>query len=194
MTPGPSTARSLLTSVATFCSAAAGGPSAQSTSTIRSTGTSPGRDTASSFSSVRDLRLPTSPSASSVPSRTTPNVPARRSSTWAVPADPAGRSLPTPTSTFVPLISGRTQATTLSFRARLRASSGSPTRELDPGPPGQRDGHAQGQQRVEDVGRDSAAEPPVGPGDRQRDNGPEPGPGRSRHLGPAAAREQRRDE
>src|SRR5215469_17615053 len=180
MTPGPSTARSLLTSVATFCLAAAGGPSAQSTSTIRSTGTSPGRDTASSLSSVRDLRLPTSPSASSVPSRTTLNVPARRSSTWAGPADPAGRSVPTPTSTFVPLVGGRVQGT-------------APAYELDHGPPGQRRGRAQGQQRVDDVGRDSAAEPPVGLRHRQRENAPEPGPGRRGHLGSATSREQRRD-
>jgi len=49
--------------------------------TMRSTGTSAGRSTASSFRSVRDFRLPISPSVSSVPSRVTPNVPARRSST-----------------------------------------------------------------------------------------------------------------
>src|ERR1700722_16323091 len=81
MTPDPSTPRSLLTSEATFCSAAAGGSLSHSTSTIRSSGTMLGRSTASSLSRVRDLRLPTSPSGSSMPSRTTLNGPARRSST-----------------------------------------------------------------------------------------------------------------
>ena len=41
----------------------------------------PRRSTASSFSSVRALRLPTSPGASSRPARTTPNAPASRNST-----------------------------------------------------------------------------------------------------------------
>ena len=95
MTPGPRAARSLLTSVATFCPAAAGGSPAHSTSTIRSTGTRPGRSTVSSFSSSRDLRLPTSPSESSVPSRVTPNVPARRSSMREGLAVLAGAPLPT---------------------------------------------------------------------------------------------------
>src|SRR5262249_43309149 len=96
-------------------------------------------------------------------------------STSAGPSDPAGRSLPTPTSTFVPLVSGQVQATT-------------PICELDHGPPGQGAGRAQGQQGVEDVGRDPEAEPPVGTRDRQRDNGPTPGPGPPAPLGPRPPR------
>src|SRR5579862_6755896 len=107
ITPGPRTPRSRLTSVATFCPAAAGGSSAQSTSTIRSSDTSPGRSTASSLSSVRDLRLPSSPSESSVPSRTTPNVPARRSSTCGETLGPGGISLPTSTSYRWPTAPGK---------------------------------------------------------------------------------------
>ena len=67
-------------------------------STIRSTGTRAGRSTASSLSSVRDFRLPICPSVSSMPSRTTLNVPARCSSTYAALTDPAGPDLPTCTS------------------------------------------------------------------------------------------------
>src|SRR6516165_8881933 len=89
MTPAPRAARSRLTRVATFCSAAAGGWASQRTSTIRSTGMSVGLSTASSFSSVRDLRLPTCSSGSSIPSRATPNSPARRSSTCRDAALPA---------------------------------------------------------------------------------------------------------
>ena len=96
--PEPSTPRSLLTSVATFCSAAAGDSPAHSTSTIRSTGTRAGRSTASSFSNVRDLRLPTSLSGSSVPPRMTPNVPARRNSICGEPAVAMETSFPTSTS------------------------------------------------------------------------------------------------
>src|SRR6266566_277576 len=99
MSSAPSTARSLLTMVATFCSGAAGRSSGQRISTIRSIVTRPGRSTASSLSSVRDFRLPISPSVSWAPSRTTLNVPARRSSTAAAPlTDPAGPDLPTCTS------------------------------------------------------------------------------------------------
>src|SRR6266566_6529423 len=99
MSSAPSTARSLLTMVATFCSGAAGRSSGQRISTIRSTVTRPGRSTASSLSSVRDFRLPISPSVSWTPSRTTLNVPARNSSAVAVPlTDPAGPDLPTCTS------------------------------------------------------------------------------------------------
>src|SRR5258707_6179747 len=98
MRSAPSTARSLLTMVATFCSGAAGRSSGHRTSTIRSTVTRPGRSTASSLSSVRDFRLPISPSVSRTPSRTTLNVPARRSPTCAPLTDPAGPALPTCTS------------------------------------------------------------------------------------------------
>src|SRR2546430_2629235 len=99
MSSAPSTARSLLTMVATFCSGAAGRSSGQRISTIRSIVTRPGRSTASSLSSVRDSRLPISPSVSWAPSRTTLNVPASRSSTAAAPlTDPAGPDLPTCTS------------------------------------------------------------------------------------------------
>ena len=98
MMPEPSTPRSLLTSVATFCSAAAGRSPAHSTSTIRSTGTRVGRSTASSFSNVRDLRLPTSRSGSSVPPRMTPKVPARRNSICREPAIATETSFPTSTS------------------------------------------------------------------------------------------------
>src|SRR5436305_858640 len=98
MSSAPSTARRRLTMVATFCSGAAGGPSGQRISTIRSTVTRPGRSTASSLSSVRDFRLPISPSVSWTPSRTTLNVPARRSSICAPTADPARPDLPTSTS------------------------------------------------------------------------------------------------
>src|SRR6266487_1846978 len=98
MSSAPSTARSLLTMVATFCSGAAGRSSGQRISTIRSIVTRPGRSTASSLSSVRDFRLPISPSVSWVPSRTTLNVPARRSSTAVPLTDPAGPDLPTCTS------------------------------------------------------------------------------------------------
>src|SRR6185437_1892426 len=99
MNSAPSTARSLLTMVATFCSGAAGRSSGQRSSTIRSTVTRPARSTASSLSSVRDFRLPISPSVSWTPSRTTLNVPARNSSTVAVPlTDPTGPDLPTCTS------------------------------------------------------------------------------------------------
>src|SRR6266487_143083 len=99
MSSAPSTARSLLTMVATFCSGAAGRSSGQRISTIRSTVTRPGRSTASSLSSVRDFRLPISPSVSWTPSRTTLNVPARNCSAVAVPlTDPAGPDLPTCTS------------------------------------------------------------------------------------------------
>ncbi len=65
------------------------------TSTMRSAETAAGLSTASSFRSVRDFRLPISPSASSVPSLMTLNVPARRSSTCVAPTDPAGTRLPT---------------------------------------------------------------------------------------------------
>src|SRR6266566_100236 len=110
MSSAPSTARSLLTMVATFCSGAAGRSSGQRISTIRSTVTRPGRSTASSLSSVRDFRLPISPSVSWTPSRTTLNVPARNSSAVAVPlTDPAGPDLPTCTS----------------YRRRSRRASGS---------------------------------------------------------------------
>src|SRR6266487_1860023 len=99
MSSAPSTARNLLTMVATFCSGAAGRSSGQRTSTIRSTATRPGRSTASSLSSVRDFRLPISPSVSWTRSRTTLNVPARNSSTAAAPrTDSAGPDLPTCTS------------------------------------------------------------------------------------------------
>src|SRR6476659_9898026 len=99
MSSAPSTARSRLTMIATFCSGDAGRSSGQRISTIRSTATRPGRSTASSLSSVRDFRLPISPSVSWTPSRTTLNVPARNSSTVAVPlTDPAGPDLPTCTS------------------------------------------------------------------------------------------------
>src|ERR1700749_3512302 len=99
MSSAPSTARSRLTMIATFCSGDAGRSSGQRISTIRSTVTRPGRSTASSLSSVRDFRLPISPSVSWTPSRTTLNVPARNSSTVAVPlTDPAGPDLPTCTS------------------------------------------------------------------------------------------------
>src|SRR5215472_5487923 len=97
MTPAPKAARSLLTRVATFCSAAAGGWASHRTSTIRPTGTSAGLSRASSFSSVRDLRLPTCPSGSSMPSRTTPKTPASRSSTGGGPfLPPTERYLPAP--------------------------------------------------------------------------------------------------
>src|SRR5690348_13442721 len=98
MSSAPSTARSRLTMVATFCSGDAGGSSGQRISAIRSIVTRPGRSTASSLSSVRDFRLPISPSVSWVPSRTTLNVPARRSSTAVPLTDPAGPDLPTCTS------------------------------------------------------------------------------------------------
>src|SRR5436190_7511459 len=98
MRSAPSTARSLLTMVATFCSGAAGRLSGHRISTIRSTVTRPRRSTASSLSSVRDFRLPISPSVSRAPARTTLNVPARRSSTCAPLADPAEPDLPTCTS------------------------------------------------------------------------------------------------
>src|SRR6185503_9025539 len=99
MSSAPSTARSRLTMIATFCSGDAGRSSGQRIPTIRSTVTRPGRSTASSLSSVRDFRLPISPSVSWTPSRTTLNVPARNSSTVAVPlTDPAGPDLPTCTS------------------------------------------------------------------------------------------------
>src|SRR5690349_8961384 len=108
MSSAPSTARSRLTMVATFCSGDAGRSSGQRISTIRSTVTRPGRSTASSLSSVRDFRLPISPSVSWVPSRTTRNVPARRSSTAVPLTDPAGPDLPTCTS----------------YRRRCRCASG----------------------------------------------------------------------
>src|SRR5690349_3851785 len=108
MSSAPSTARSRLTMVATFCSGDAGRSSGQRISTIRSTVTRPGRSTASSLSSVRDFRLPISPSVSWVPSRTTLNVPARRSSTAVPLTDPTGSDLPTCTS----------------YRRRCRCASG----------------------------------------------------------------------
>src|ERR1700761_6239816 len=99
MSSAPSAARSLLTMVATFCSGAAGRASGPRNSTHRSPAPRPGRSTASSLSSVRDFRLPISPSVSWTPSRTTLNVPARNSSTVAVPlTDPTGPDLPTCTS------------------------------------------------------------------------------------------------
>src|ERR1700749_686055 len=99
MSSAPSTARRRLPMIATFCSGDAGNSSVQRISTLRSTVTRPGRSTASSLSSVRDFRLPISPSVSWTPSRTTLNVPARNSSTVAVPlTDPAGPDLPTCTS------------------------------------------------------------------------------------------------
>src|SRR5690348_17136389 len=98
MSSAPSTARRRLTMIATFCSGDAGRSSGQRISTIRSTVTRPGRSTASSLSSVRDFRLPISPSVSRIPSRTTLNVPARCSSTAVPRPDPAGSDLPTCTS------------------------------------------------------------------------------------------------
>src|SRR3954447_21705766 len=98
MRSAPSAARSLLTSVAMFCSGAAGGSAGHRTSMITSAGTRAGRRTAISLSSVRDFRLPISASVSSVPSRTTLKVPARRSSTCALLAGPALAGVPTCTS------------------------------------------------------------------------------------------------
>jgi hypothetical protein len=69
---------------------------------MRSTVTRAGRSTASSFSSVRDFRLPISASLSSVPFRMTLNVPARRSSICAALTDPGGTNFPT--GTFLPLV------------------------------------------------------------------------------------------
>ena len=132
MSSAPSTARSLLTRVATFCSGAVGRSFGHRTSTIRSSGTRPGRSTASSLSSVRDFRLPISPSVSSMPSRTTLNVPARRNSTHAALTDPAGPDLPTCTSYRWPARRARDAnamtSTGTSAVTRLRPGSGGPGR------------------------------------------------------------------
>ena len=123
----PSTPRSLLTSVATLCSAAAGGSPAHSTSTIRSMGTRVGRSTASSFSKVRDLRLPTLHSGSSVPPRMTPKVPARRNSICKEPAVAMETSFATSTSYRWSAASASRGSGRWTGRRRFRAPSRPPS-------------------------------------------------------------------